>query len=122
MFHKILMATSATILFSFFLSFFLYNSINLIAWENSLFYSSLLLTIVGGTMTILQGGFFNGIVKSFKQFFQKANPVEIVLDDIEGKREYVNPYKITFTLALPFLLTGIMLLVISIILSWSVST
>lgn len=72
-------------------------------------------------MLVLQGGFFNGAVRSFKRFFQKPNRIEQIMDDMEGEKEYVKPYSLTFKLSIPFLLAGILLLVFSIFFSWFIS-
>lgn len=78
--------------------------------------------MVGGAMLVLQGGFFDGMIKSFKRLFQKPNRVEQVLDEIEGTREDTAPYSLTFTLTMPILLAGILLLAFSIIFSWAISS
>lgn len=121
MVRKIVLITFITLLFSTALSFYLYSSIDQYKWANSLFYCSLLLTIIGGVMLVLQGGFFNGIVRSFKEVLQKSSKVGRVLDEIEGKDKNTAPYSLTFTLTTPILLAGILLLGFSIIFSWVIS-
>lgn len=120
MFRKIMVIFFGTVLLSISLSYYMVHPINLLTWVNILFYCSLLLTIIGGAMLVLQGGFFNGIVRSFKRFLQKSNRLKQVLDEIEGTREDVSPYRITFTLTIPFIFTGTLLLLFSIIFSWTV--
>ena len=121
MVRKIVLITFITLLFSTFLSFLMDPSIDQYTWANSLFYCSLLLTIIGGVMLVLQGGFFNGIVRSFKEVLQKSSKVGRVLDEIEGKDKNTAPYSLTFTLTTPILLAGILLLGFSIIFSWVIS-
>lgn len=120
MFRKIMVILFGTVLLTISFSYFVVHPINLLTWVNSLFYCSLLLTIIGGAMLVLQGGFFNGMVRSFKRFLQKSNYVEQVLDEIEGTREDVSPYSLTFTLTIPFLFAGVLLVLFSIIFSWVV--
>lgn len=121
MIHKFYLTLFITLLFSVLFSFFIDSSINLFNLINSLFYISLLLTIIGGAMLILQGGFFNGMISGFKRLFHNPSRVEQVLGEIEGTRGNVDPYILTFTLAFPFFLAGILLLVLSILLSWAIS-
>ncbi|ASN06681.1 DUF3899 domain-containing protein [Virgibacillus necropolis] len=121
MVRKTLLIILGILCFSTFISFLTDYSINLLGWVNSLFYCSLLLTIVGGAMLVIQGGFFNGMIRSSKRFFQKSNPVVRVLQDSEGTKEDIRPYSVSFTLTSPFLLAGSILLVFSILFSLVIS-
>lgn len=102
------------------LSYLINHSFNQLDWINTLFYCSLILTTIGGAMLVIQGGFFNGIVRSFKQISKKTNHIEQVLEDIEGKREDIRPYSLKSTLTIPFLYAGTILLLFSIIFSWAI--
>jgi hypothetical protein len=70
-------------------------------------------------MIVIQGGFFNGIVRSFRLFFRKTNRIEQILEDIEGVKEDLDPDRLTFRLTLPILISGTILLLFSIFLSWN---
>ncbi|MFZ3580153.1 DUF3899 domain-containing protein [Virgibacillus sp. DJP39] len=102
-------------------SLFIDHSINLLNLINSLFMYSLLLTVVSSAMLVLQGGFFNGIVRSSKRLIKNSNPTVRVLNEVEGKKSDLNPYKITFSLTIPCLVAGLLLLVISILFSWVIT-
>jgi hypothetical protein len=110
-----------TVFFSTLVSYYFNHSFNKLVWINTLFSFSLILTLIGGAMLVIQGGFFSGIIRSFKLFFWKTNPIKQVLEDIEGKREDTNPYLLTFTLTFPLLFSGTLLLLFSIIFSWYIS-
>ncbi|MFC0272761.1 DUF3899 domain-containing protein [Metabacillus herbersteinensis] len=108
-----------TLFISILFSYVNNHSFNLLLWINALFNCSLFITVVGSTMLVIQGGFFNAIIKSFGLFFQKTNHMEQVIEDIEGKRDYLIPYKLTYKLTIPFLVSGSILLLFSIFFSWS---
>lgn len=108
------------ILFISFVYSYLYNnSFNQLLWIDTLFNYSLILTIIGSMMLVIQGGFFNAIIKSFGIFFRKTNRVEQVIEEIEGEKDSFNPYKFTFKLTFPFLFSGCLLLFFSILFSWT---
>lgn len=107
-----------TLFLSTLVSFFT-HSFSLLVWINTLFNFSLLLTIIGAAMLVIQGGFFNAIIRSFRIFFRKINPMNHVLEEIEGKKEESTTYPMTsFRLTLPLVVSGFALLFFSIIFSW----
>lgn len=108
-----------TLFISILLSYFNNHSFNQLVWINTLFNCSLTLMVIGSTMLVIQGGFFNAIIRSFKLFFQKTNRIEQVIEEIAGKRENLNPYRLTFKLTFPFLFSGSLLLLFSIFFSWN---
>ncbi|WP_445678317.1 DUF3899 domain-containing protein [Psychrobacillus sp. FSL H8-0510] len=110
---------SGILLISVIYSYLEHNSFNQLLWIDTLFNFSLILTVIGSIMLVIQGGFFSAIIKSFKMFFQKTNRVERVIEEIEGKKENLSPYKLTFKLTFPFLFSGILLLLFSILFSWN---
>lgn len=93
-------------------------SFNLLLWMNILFNCSLILTILGSAMLVIQGGFFHAITRSFKIFFRKINRVENVIQEIEGNKENFSPYKISFKFTSSFCFSGSLLLLFSIFFSW----
>lgn len=107
-----------TLFLSTLVSYYFNHALNRLIWINTLFSFSLILTIFGGSMLVIQGGFFNGIIRSFRLFFRKTNPNRQVLEEVEGKREETIPYQLTFTLTFPLLYSGTLLLLFSIIFSW----
>lgn len=110
-----------TLFLSTLVSYYFNHSFTKLTWVNTLFSVSLILTLFGGAMLVIQGGFFNGIIRSFRLFFQKTDPVNQVLEEIEGKRKETNPYPLTFTLTFPLVYSGVSLLIFSIIFSWYIS-
>jgi hypothetical protein len=93
------------------------HSWNQLTWINALFFCSLLLLIIGGSLLIIQGNFFHIFIKSFKQFFKSTSKMEIYIQEIEGKSGEVLPYKLNFSTTMPLLQIGTTLFVLSIILS-----
>ncbi|WP_169823902.1 DUF3899 domain-containing protein [Bacillus marinisedimentorum] len=87
---------------------------------NTIFMMSLFLLMTGGSMLILEGGMFNGIMKSFKSFrnkSSKANRYAAEFDDYDNDEE--NP-AYSFRLTMPFLISGTVLFVLTIIVSYFV--
>ncbi|CAH0346723.1 DUF3899 domain-containing protein [Bacillus sp. CECT 9360] len=110
-----------TLFFSTLVSYYFNHSFNRLIWINTLFSFSLMLTLLGGMMLVIQGGFFSGIIRSFRLFFWKTSPMKQVLEEIEGKREDSSPYLLSFRFTFPFLYSGTSLLLFSIIFSWYIS-
>lgn len=95
------------------------HSFSLLVWINTLFNFSLLLTIIGAAMLVIQGGFFNAIIRSFRTFFRKINPMNHVLEEIEGKKQESTSCPLTsFSLTIPLVYSGFALLLFSVIFSW----
>lgn len=109
---------STTLIFSLILSTIRSHSFDYLAWINILFLCSLLVTMVGGILFVIQGGFFNGIYRSFKHFFRSINKVEEVIQDVEGKRDDGIPYKLKIGWTFPLLIAGLILFVFSLFLSF----
>jgi hypothetical protein len=120
MFRIYIYVILGTLFLSTLVSYYFNDSINKLVWINTLFSFSLLITLLGAAMLVIQGGFFSGIIRSFRLFFQKTNPIKQVLEEIEGKREETSPYLLTFTLTFPLLYSGVLLLLFSIIFSWCI--
>lgn len=104
---------------SFLVSYFDNYSFNPILWINILFYCSLILTIFGSAMLVIQGGFFHAITRSFKIFFRKINRIENVIQEIEGNKGNLSPFKVSFKFTFSFLFSGSLLLLFSIFFSWN---
>jgi hypothetical protein len=117
MFRLNIMVILGTLFLSTLFSYLNNHSFNQLSWINTLFNCSLFLTVIGGVMIVIQGGFFNGIVRSFRLFFRKTNRIEQILEEIEGEKGNFIPYHITFGLTFPFLISGTILLLFSILLS-----
>lgn len=118
MLRKSLIIISITLIFSLILAVIRYHTFDFLAWTNILFLCSLLVTIVGGTLFIIQTGFFNGIYRSFKHFFSTISKAEQMVQDVEGKRDNVNPYRLEFGWTFPLLVAGLILFVFSLVLSF----
>jgi hypothetical protein len=108
-----LIAFSLSLLFSYSSQ----HSWNPLTWVNALFFCSLLLLIIGGSLLIIQGKFFHAFIKSFKQFFKSTSKMEIYIQEIEGKSGEILPYQLNFSATMPLLQIGTTLFVLSIILS-----
>ncbi|WP_375088683.1 DUF3899 domain-containing protein [Peribacillus sp. RS7] len=118
MFRLNLFIILGTLFLSTLLSFYFNHSFNRLIWINSLFSFSLLMTLAGGALLVIQGGFFNGIIRSFRIIFRKTNPFQQVIEEIEGKKEEAFPHFSSFRLTFLLLYSGIPLLLFSIIYSW----
>jgi hypothetical protein len=118
MFRLHIYVISGTLFLSTLVSYYCNHSFTRLIWVNTLFSFSLILTICGGAMLVIQGGFFSGIIRSFRLFFWRTSPIKQVLEEIEGKKEETSPYLLSFTLTFPFLYSGISLLLFSIVFSW----
>jgi hypothetical protein len=117
MFRLNVLVILGTVILTTLISYFGNHSFNQLSWINTLFNCSLFLTVIGSMMIVIQGGFFNGILRSFRLFFQKTNRIEQVLEEIEGTKESLSPYRFRFMLAFPFLISGTILLLFSIFFS-----
>jgi hypothetical protein len=118
MLRKSLFVISITLIFSLILSTVRNHTFDFLSWTNILFLCSLLVAMVGGTLFVIQAGFFNGIYRSFKHFFSTISKAEQVIQDVEGKRDNVNPFKLEFGWTFPLLIAGLILFVFSLVLSF----
>jgi len=118
----IIIALIGSIFLIIFFQGYLYNKITVVTFINALFLSGLTLIILGGAMFVYQGGFFKGIIYSFKRFFKSFSLknkwiVENEFDDKDDDEILTREYKIS-SATLSVLLVGILLFVISVLLAF----
>ena len=80
------------------------NAFTLLAFVNKLFLCSLVLLIAGGSLFVLQGGVLNGMLYSFKRFFNRTTKVGEYTKRFDSSKELVDPFH--FSLTVPLLLSG----------------
>ena len=89
------------------------------AWLDMLFTLSLLATIIGAGLLVIEKGFFDPFIKNFKRFMRTINKRRQMADEVEQKNAYSNKNdrKRKYMLTLPLLEAGCMLFVLSTCLS-----
>ncbi|HET7629716.1 MAG TPA: DUF3899 domain-containing protein [Bacillales bacterium] len=112
---------SAIVLFSLILAA-MFATVNSSEWSllsviNAAFLASLLLLIVGASLFVISGGFFNAIVYSFRRFFRKGTKMGKLL---EGDDEDDIPKPVSFSITYPLLIVGGILFIVTMILSYIV--
>ncbi|SDZ61680.1 protein of unknown function [Evansella caseinilytica] len=119
--RDIVITLCTALLLSLIGSISLYREITLLSWANTLFLCSLLLLMVGGTLSVIQNGFFNSMIRSFQHFLRSIDKTTAVLQDIEGKKQPGNLYRRSFRFTFSFLFAGAVLLAISLAISITVT-
>jgi len=84
-------------------------SFNLLPFWDTMFACSLLLTLIGASMYILQSGFLQPHFRNFRYFFRKINRPEQMANQLERKDNDIPTTSIQLPLAVPFTVTGIIL-------------
>ncbi len=64
---------------------------------NNLFLTSLLLLMIGGSLFLLEGGFFNIVIYGFKKFYQKFSPVGRYVTEETNQNENVVSFEFSST-------------------------
>lgn len=64
---------------------------------NNLFLTSMLLLIIGGSLFLLEGGFFNIVIYGFKKFYQKFSPVGRYVTEKTNQNNKVVSFEFTST-------------------------
>lgn len=85
-------------------------------WD-TMFACSLVLTLAGASMHILNSGFFRSYIHQFKNFFRQISRSEQLASELERKNDHSNMSHFELPLAAPFTITGIILTIISSVIS-----
>lgn len=93
------------------------SSFILATFWDTMFACSLGLTLIGASMHILNSGFFNSYVQQFKSFFRQISRSEQLASELERKNNHSNMSHFELPLAAPFTITGIILTIISSVIS-----
>lgn len=110
MFRKTNIILVLTVCLSLITSTIIEHAFNLLAWTNTLFLYSLFLLLLGGLLFVIQGKFFSGIIRSFKQFYRTVSKADKVIREVEGTSDdTVKPFRLEFKLTFPLLLSGLIL-------------
>lgn len=83
---------------------------------NNLFLTSLLLLMIGGSLLILEGGFFNKMIYGFKKYYNKVSSVGRYVAEETNESEEVAPFKFSATHML--LKVGGLLFVTTFLIGW----
>ncbi|TLS37813.1 DUF3899 domain-containing protein [Pseudalkalibacillus caeni] len=115
LFGKILVTVAGSLLISFGLTLF-FGGFSILNYVNNVFLVSLALLMIGGIFYVLQTGFFNGIVYSFRRFIKSTQKRKMIEDD-EQEIPYFVDYTFPFTYAM--IIAGGALFLISIFIGFS---
>lgn len=74
------------ILLAFIISFLFTGTISLTYWLNTVFILSMIVLLVGCSMLVIQGGFFDRFIANFKYFWRKNDRAEEMVREVEGRR------------------------------------
>ncbi len=85
-------------------------------WVNRLFIVSLLLLSAGGSLFVLQGGMFNGIIFGFKRFFHRMSKVGEYTREFDPQSDLVEPFH--FSATVPLLFSGGILFLLTLVVSF----
>jgi len=92
--------------------------LTIVAWIDMLFICSILTTVIGAVLLIIQSKFFEPFVKSLKYFFQKINKQRQIADEIERKESNSYSRSIHLPMSIPLIGGGLVMLVLSIFISY----
>ncbi|WP_179151987.1 DUF3899 domain-containing protein [Oceanobacillus senegalensis] len=109
-----------TVLISY-ISTSLLGNRSLIDFIDTLFLLSLIISVVGGILFIIQTGFFNTFIKTFRYFFRRMNKTEDVIQQIEKKDPDRPIHSIHIPISYPILLSGLFLFVVSMVVSFIIA-
>lgn len=112
---KVMLVTVCIFLCSLCYSLLSSHTVALLTMINYMFMLSLACTIVGGSLFVVQGGFFNGIGYSFKRFFARVSKNGAYAYELDGNLEFIQAPTYSFTY--PLLLAGTLGCLITTILS-----
>lgn len=86
---------------------------------NRTFMLSLIMLMIGGAFFVLEGGMFNAIITSFKQFFKRMSKTREWIDS-QTFEDHDDPVSFSFGMTKPLLLAGGLLFIITFIWSFSI--
>ncbi|HEU5139084.1 MAG TPA: DUF3899 domain-containing protein [Bacillales bacterium] len=112
---------TAAVILSLLIMAGIYKEVSFLSAINSASLASLILIIVGASMLVVQGGFFNGISYSFKRFYRKSlKSTEGFEDEVDDNEEDYRPTQRTFSFTFPALIVGILLFLLTLALSYTI--
>lgn len=120
LFSRISILTGITIMISCVCSF-IFSSAFLLNFVNIMFYIALFFIIIGGFLFLFQRGFFNVTMYAFKKFGRSNKKIESLIEG-EEKRDPTEILYRTYSFAwtYPIVITGIVLGILSTIISFTV--
>ncbi|WP_147054431.1 DUF3899 domain-containing protein [Sporosarcina luteola] len=80
---------------------------NLVRLLDFIFFSGLFFLMIGSVMLIIQAGFFNAFISSFKHFFSTINKREQAIRGFEGNNREKVSYKKEYPSLKKILLVGV---------------
>ncbi|WP_368073370.1 DUF3899 domain-containing protein [Cytobacillus oceanisediminis] len=93
------------------------GTITLLKIINTIFVISLMIFLTGSVMLIIQKGIFNKLLDSFKSFIRSFDKINRMADQIERRNTKTIPYVAESLYTMPILISGIILLILSIFVS-----
>ncbi|WP_042353769.1 DUF3899 domain-containing protein [Bacillus rubiinfantis] len=86
------------------------------SFQSALFLIALIYLMAGGTLLVLKGGMFNGILFSFRQFYKRTSKLEeYVGQQTKTINKTVKKDGLTFSLTAPLLYSGVIIFIASLI-------
>ncbi|WP_183041097.1 DUF3899 domain-containing protein [Salipaludibacillus neizhouensis] len=99
-------------------TFFFSTAFTLLNWVNILFIFSLVVTMGGAILHIIQVGFFNSFIKNFNYFLRRINRTEEVISELERRNDrYKAIDSINLPIRVPIVCAGVILLALSTMIS-----
>jgi hypothetical protein len=116
---RVLLFTAASALISYLIVLFTRNDKVFIHFINNLFLISLIFIIIGGTLFIIQGGFFTAINYSFKRVYKRLSRKGVYMAELEGDNKNDDDFKrYRFSFMPSILLTGVILFALTMLLAF----
>jgi len=112
---KVMIVTVCIFLCSLFYTFLSKQAVSLLTMINYTFLLSLACTIIGGSLFVVQGGFFNGVGYSFKRFFARVSKNGAYAYELDGNLAFIQAPTYSFTY--PLLVAGMLGCLITTLLS-----
>ena len=103
-----------SIFISLICSFFGYGE-NWINFINQLFFISILLLMAGGTLFVLKGGMFDGMIYSFRRFYRRTSKLEGYVSDETGEIDSTPKNSMKGLSINPIIISGAALFIFSLI-------
>lgn len=98
--------------------FFILRDHSLFSFINALSVISIFYIIIGCSLWVIGGGFFSGIIYGFKRYMRVMRKRKIIDQEEHMQDEDLRPPSETHASTFPFIVTGIVLFLISLSLSF----